>query len=200
MPDQSIDQNGNTRRAAEREPWTKVTARVGPKAEARGLDMGQYTPMGSLISGAINPEQVMLMKTDPFWCLVLERIHPTSLAREFTAVEFELAFAVNIRTALRLVEATAACRRFADVAISNAVNYSCLRHGGKSGRILEDAHRAIDEALWRFITELGNCKVKARSTPERISIYPTRMTRHRNAKLATLRPGNHIAVRPDEQF
>ncbi|MCV9961968.1 hypothetical protein OIU34_08650 [Pararhizobium sp. BT-229] len=144
----------------------------------------------------------MLMKADPSWCLFLERIHPTSLDGEFTAVEFELAFAVNIRTALWLVEATPACRRFADVAISNAVNYSCLRHSGKSGRIPEDAHRAIDEALWRFITELGNCKVKAKTTADHISVYSPRMSdrRPRHAKLVTLRPGNHVSVRPDEQF
>lgn len=144
----------------------------------------------------------MLMKADPSWCLFLERLHPSSLDGEFTAVEFELAFAVNIRTALRLVEATPACRRFAGVAIGNAVNYSCLRHSGKSGRILEDAHRAIDEALWRFITELGNCKVKAKTTPERIPVNSTRMTdrRPRHAKLVTLRPRSHVSVRPDEQF
>lgn len=144
----------------------------------------------------------MLMKADPSWCLFLESIHPTSLDGEFTAIEFELAFAVNIRAALRLVEATPACRRFADVAISNAVNYSCLRHSGKSARILADAHRAIDEALWRFITELGNCKIKAKAKPERTSVYSTRTTdrRPRHAKLVTLRPGNLVSVRPDDQF
>ena len=46
----------------------------------------------------------MLMKADPSWCLFLERIHSTSLDGEFTAIEFELAFAINIRATLRLVD------------------------------------------------------------------------------------------------
>jgi len=118
----------------------------------------------------------MLMKADPSWCLVLERIHPASLDEEFTAIEFELAFVINIRAALWLVEATPACRRFAEVAISNAVNYSCFRHSRRSTRVLADAQRAVDEALWRFVTELGSCKMKAKATPESTSVYSTQKT------------------------
>lgn len=103
----------------------------------------------------------METNTEPRWYAFLERLQPTSLDREFVSIEFELAFAVNVRTALLRVEATPACRRFADIAIETAVNYSCLRHSGKTGRVLADAHRAIDEALWRLITELRNCKVRA---------------------------------------
>ncbi len=102
----------------------------------------------------------MEITTEPLWYRFLEHVHPTSADGEFASVEFELAFAVNIRTALLLVEPTPACRRFADLAIKNAVNYSCLRHNGKRGGILADARRAIDEALWRLITELRNCKTK----------------------------------------
>lgn len=136
----------------------------------------------------------MLMKADPSWCLFLERIHPTSLDEEFTTIEFELAFAINIRAVLRLVEATPACRRFANVVISNAVNYSRLRHGRRSTGVLADAQRAIDEALWRFITELGSCKVKAKANPERTSVYSTHKTYRRHAKPAILQPRSHIAV------
>lgn len=142
----------------------------------------------------------MLMKADPSWSLFLERLHPTSLDEEFTAIEFELAFALNIRAALRLVEATPACRRFADVAISNAVNYSCLRYSSRSTGVLADAQRAIDEALWRFITELGSCKVKAKANPERTSVYSTPKTDRRHAKPAILRRRSPVAVRPGEQF
>jgi hypothetical protein len=142
----------------------------------------------------------MLMKADPSWSLFLERLHPTSLDEEFTAIEFELAFALNIRAALRLVEATPACRRFADIAISNAVNYSCLRYSSRSTGVLADAQRAIDEALWRFITELGSCKVKAKANPERTAVYSTPKTDRRHAKPAILRRRSPVAVRPGEQF
>lgn len=136
----------------------------------------------------------MLMKADPSWCLVLERIHPTSHDEEFTAIEFELAFAINIRAALRLVEATPACRRFAEVAISKAVNYSYLRYSWRSAGVLADAQRANDEALWRFVTELGSCKMKAKAKPESTSVYSTQKTYRRHAKPAILRPRSHIAV------
>ncbi len=140
----------------------------------------------------------MLMKADPSWCLFLERIHPMSLDEEYTAIEFELAFAINIRAALRLVEATPACCRFADAAISNAANYSWLRYSRKSTGVLADAQRAIDEALWRFITELGSCKVKAKANPQHTPVYS--MTNRRPAKPAALQPRSYIAIRPGEQF
>ncbi|WP_428412821.1 hypothetical protein [Pararhizobium sp.] len=158
------------------------------------MDIGQYTSNGK------KPEQVMLMKADPSWCLFVERIHSTSLDGEFTAIEFELAFAINIRAALRLVEVSPACRRCADVAISNAVTYSCLRYSGRSARVLADAQRQIDGALWRFITELGSCKVKAKADPERTSIYSIPITDRRHAKPTILRRGSHIVSRSGEQF
>ncbi|MCW0001168.1 hypothetical protein OE766_23390 [Pararhizobium sp. YC-54] len=99
----------------------------------------------------------MDVKADPLWYLCLEPIHPTPIDHEFVSIEFELAFAVNVRTALRLVEASPACHRLADIAIGKAVNYSSLRHSGKSAKLLTDAHRAIDEALWRLISELRYC-------------------------------------------
>ncbi|CAN7562470.1 hypothetical protein LJR255_004009 [Pararhizobium sp. LjRoot255] len=124
----------------------------------------------------------MKIKTDPIWYSLLERIHPPSLDREFASIEFELAFAVNIRTALALVEATPACRRFADIAISNAVNYSCLRHGGQKGRILADALRAVDEALWRLITELRNCEMKLDAFVDRTALFSTEMIDRRDSR------------------
>ncbi|CAN7672307.1 hypothetical protein LJR238_005347 [Pararhizobium sp. LjRoot238] len=124
----------------------------------------------------------MVMKADPVWYPFLERIHPPSPDREFASIEFELAFAVNIRTALALVEATPACRRFADIAISNAVNYSCLRHGGKKGEILADALRAINEALWRLTTELRNCEMKLDAFVDRTALFMTEMTGRRHSR------------------
>ena len=142
----------------------------------------------------------MLMKADPSWSLVLERIHPTSLDDAFTAIEFELAFAVNIRAALRLVDATPACHRLADEAMSSAFNYSCLRYGTRRTGDLADAQRTIDEALWRFISELGSCKVKANAKPERTSMYSIPITDCRHAQRVILRRGNHVASRPGERL
>ncbi|WP_341487172.1 hypothetical protein [Pararhizobium sp. A13] len=123
----------------------------------------------------------MERKADPVWYPFLERIHPPSLDREFASVEFELAFAVNIRTALALVEATPACRRFADIAISNAASYSCLRHGGKKGEILADALRAINEALWRLATELRNCEMKLDTFVDLTALFTTEITDRRRS-------------------
>ena len=157
---------------------------LGPKADAPGLNSGHYTPIGSSTSDGRNAvrEQVMVMKADPVWYSFLERVHPPALDREFDSIEFELAFAVNIRTALALVEATPACRRLADMAISNAVNYSCLRHGGKKGEILADALRAIDEALWRLITELRNCEMKLDTFVDRTSLFTTGTANRRRSR------------------
>ncbi len=108
----------------------------------------------------------MQMSAEPLGWVFLEGLQPIALDREFVSMEFELAFAVNVRTALLHVDATPACRRFADIAINAAVNYSCVRPSGKTGRVLADAHRAIDEALWRFMSELRNCKVKGDAAAE----------------------------------
>lgn len=124
----------------------------------------------------------MVVKADPVWYSFLERIHPPSLDREFVPIEFELAFAVNIRTALALVEATPACRRFADIAISNAVNYSCLRHGGKKGALLTDALRAINEALWRLTTELRSCEMKSNALGHLTALVATKKTDRRRGR------------------
>lgn len=118
----------------------------------------------------------MKVNDEPVWWVLLERFQPTSLDREFSSIEFELAFAVNVRTALLLVDTTPACRRFADIAITTAVNYSCLRHSGERGRVLADAHRAIDEALWRFMTELRSCKVNLDACAELNAVYWTQPT------------------------
>jgi hypothetical protein len=115
----------------------------------------------------------MEMNAEPLWWAFLERLQPPSPDREFSSTEFELAFVVNIRTALLLADATPACRRFADIAIKTAVNYSYLRHSGEKGRVLANAHRCIDEALWRLMTELRNACV------EPSSIYPTERTDRR---------------------
>ncbi|MBW9065993.1 hypothetical protein JNB71_22045 [Rhizobium herbae] len=140
----------------------------------------------------------MEMKTEPLWYRFLERVHPTSVDGEFASLEFELAFAVNIRAALSLVEATPACRRFADIAIKNAVNYSCLRHSGKRGGVLADAHRAIDEALWRLITELRNCKSKVGIFADLRAVLFDHMTDrgHRHEQHATPRPAKPYLRRP----
>jgi hypothetical protein len=136
--------------------------------------------------------QVMETNTEPRWCAFLERLQPTSLDREFVSIEFELAFAVNVRTALLHVEATPACRRFADIAIKTAVNYSCLRHSGKTGRVLADAHRAIDEALWRLMTELRNCKVRADACAA--LVHSTQITERRGATDGTLQRPSRMSV------
>lgn len=111
---------------------TKVPLPFGPKAEVRGWDVGQDTPkLLDSVGRNDSRRQVMEMKADALWCLFLERLQPTSLDGEFSSIEFELAFAVNIRSASLLVDATPACRRFADIAINTAVKYSCLRHSGE---------------------------------------------------------------------
>ncbi len=140
----------------------------------------------------------MEMNAEPLWYRFLERVHPTSADREFASVEFELTFAVNVRTALLLVEATPACRRFADLAIKNAVNYSCLRHSGKRGGILADARRAIDEALWRLITELRNCKLKVGAFADLSAVLFDHVTDrgHGHEKLARSRPEKPYLRRP----
>jgi hypothetical protein len=125
--------------------------------------------------------QVMEMNAEPLWWAFLERLQPPSLDREFSSTEFELAFVVNVRTALLLADATPACRRFADTAIKTADNYSSLRHSGERGRVLTNAHRAIDEALWRLMTELRNCKVNMDVRAEPSSIYPTERSNRRGA-------------------
>lgn len=122
----------------------------------------------------------MQMSAEPLGWVFLEGFQPIALDREFVSIEFELAFAVNIRTALLRVDTTPACRRFADIAINAAVNYSCVRHSGKTGRVLADAHRAIDEALWRFMSELRKCNEKADAVAE-ISVPSTQLTYHRRA-------------------
>lgn len=127
----------------------------------------------------------MEMNAEPPWWAFLERLQPSSLDREFFSTEFELAFVVNVRAALILADASPACRRFADIAIKTAVDYSCLRHSGESGRVLANAHRAIDEALWRLMTELRNCKVAACVEPS--AYYPTKLTDSRGATNRTPR-------------
>lgn len=122
----------------------------------------------------------MQISAEPLGWIFLEGLQPIALDREFVSIEFELAFAVNVRTVLLHVDATPACRRFADIAINAAVNYSCVRHSGKTGRVLADAHRAIDEALWRFMSELRKCKVKPGAVAE-VSVPSTRLTYHRRA-------------------
>jgi hypothetical protein len=141
---------------------------------------------------------MMEMKTEPLWYRFLERVHPTSVDGEFASVEFELAFAVNIRTALSLVEATPACRRFADIAIKNAVNYSCLRHSGRRGGVLADAHRAIDEALWRLITELRHCRSKVETFAHLSAVLVDHVTDRgrRHEQLAASRPAKAYLRRP----
>lgn len=133
----------------------------------------------------------MEINAEPLWWVFLERFQPTSVDCEFASIEFELAFAVNIRAALLRVEATPACRRFADIAINTAVNYSCLRHSGKRGRVLADAQRAIDEALWRLMTELRNCKVKVDASAE---LYSTELTDRRDATDRTLQRASRMQV------
>ncbi len=122
----------------------------------------------------------MQMSAEPLGWVFLEGLQPIALDREFVSIEFELAFAVNVRTAWFHVDATPACRRFADIAINAAVNYSCARHSGKTGRVLADAHRAIDEALWRFMSEVRKCKVKADNATD-IPVPSTKLTYHRRA-------------------
>ena len=118
--------------------------------------------------------QIVNMKADPFWNLFLSRIDPTPIDHEFVSIEFELAFAVNIRTALRRVEANPACRRLADIALGKAVNYSILRHSRKSAKLVSDAHRAVDEALWRLISELRECEGSLNSSADFPPAIPTR--------------------------
>ncbi|MDW5316154.1 hypothetical protein [Rhizobium sp. PL01] len=68
-----------------------------------------------------------------------------------------MAFAVNIRTTLRLVGANPATRRLANCVIGKAAIYSSLRHSGKSAELVGDAHRALDEADVIGIAQTQKC-------------------------------------------
>ncbi len=136
----------------------------------------------------------MEMNAEPLLWAFLERLQPPSLDREFSSTEFELAFVVNVRTALLLADATPAFRRLADIAIETAINYSCLRHSGERGRVLANAHRAIDEALWRLMTELRSCKLKVNACAEPSLINPTKLTDRRGATNRTLQRASRMSA------
>ncbi|MEZ2131291.1 MULTISPECIES: hypothetical protein [unclassified Sinorhizobium] len=89
------------------------------------------------------------------WQMFLNRAHPPGAVKNFSATEFALETAVNLRLALKLVKPTTECFERADAVYERAKNYGELRASGSG--LVTDAERELADALKLLAIEMQLC-------------------------------------------
>ena len=119
----------------------------------------------------------------PSWYRYIEPLSPTlRLEADFDSTTYLLQAAVNIRRAVRLVEPSLYCLKLAEDVLGHATAYGYSRDAAANEKAVADAARALDESIWRLLSEMVACSERKflRSRP----LLPQR----RAARLAPAAP------------
>lgn len=90
------------------------------------------------------------------WRIFLARLAPPGAVLDFSAAEFVLEVAINLRYCLNLVQPTPECLDLADLVLLRATNYGAARMGDKS-HLFAEAEDALARATRLLEIELENC-------------------------------------------
>ncbi|TCU14449.1 hypothetical protein [Rhizobium sullae] len=97
----------------------------------------------------------------PQWQVFLNRVRPPGAVASFSAAAFELAIAINLRLALRLIKPTAECLARVDEVYECAKAYGELREAGSAFTV--NAERKLAEALKLLTAEMRACDPERRA-------------------------------------
>ncbi|ENN85410.1 hypothetical protein RHSP_52582 [Rhizobium freirei PRF 81] len=94
------------------------------------------------------------------WRVFLARSAPPGAISDFSAAEFVLEVAINLRYCMNLVQATPECVDLADLVLLRATNYGAARMGDKS-HLFAEAEDALARAMRLLEIELEYCSQQA---------------------------------------
>lgn len=94
----------------------------------------------------------------PSWYKFIEPLSPSlRLEADFDSVTYLLQAAVNVRRAVSLVEPSLYCLKLAEDVLAQATAYGYSRVAAANEKAAADAARALNESLWRLVSEMVAC-------------------------------------------
>lgn len=97
--------------------------------------------------------------TTQHWRIFLARSTPPGAILDFSAAEFAVEVAINLRYCLRLVQPTPECIDLAELVLLRATNYGAARMNEKS-RLFPEAEDALAQATRLLEIELDYCSTR----------------------------------------